>query len=96
MKNVNLTKIYYASLLGLTLVFAAYTVHVGGMNVMFGQQMSKLEKEAASLTDQKIALQQQIAQQTSFTKIAQRAQEEGYQSQTNVIEVTTAQSVALR
>jgi cell division protein FtsL len=96
MKNASVIKLYYAGLLALSLVFAAYTIHVGSMNVMFGQQMSKLEKDAAALTEQKIELQQQIAEQTSFAQIAQKAQQEGYQSQTNIVEVAPSQSVALR
>jgi cell division protein FtsL len=96
MQKNSIIKIYYATLVTLTLVFAAYTIHVGGMNVMFGQHMAELESEASTLSDQKTVLQQQIATETSFAKIADQAVAAGYQPQAKIISLSTVQSVALR
>jgi hypothetical protein len=71
-------KLYYLLLIALVLGTVAHTFSVSSRYVVYGQQISQLNKEKQQYIDQKHQLQAQLNQQLSIASVSQSAADEGY------------------
>lgn len=89
-------KIYYTSLVAITLAFAAYTVAIGSTNIANGQKVAELEKRQAVLSERQVSVQQAISQETSFAKVAVLAEEQGFVATSQIVSLPISTQVASR
>jgi cell division protein FtsL len=82
-------KMYFIFLFVIALSFAGHTVLVGSQYVSQGAEVAQLQKQEKDLTFQTQQLQQQLAQQSAASSIAQLADAQGFKPATQIISLQT-------